>query len=268
LSLCIFYKDGTKIDLYIFVVVFFIQNLLVFLSNLVNTYYDFINQVDKAETSADRTLFDYQITLKDVHTFIYFTLALIVLNLSLLYPTMDPFIFYTKMVPLVLFSIIISYSYTAPPLVFKYKAMGEVSIILGISCLLPLNFLAQNHYISWKSIHFSMIYSLGVELILHANNHRDLEKDKQSGITTLAILMGPTLSYLFYFSIYAIMFLYCYCLSIFYDNVYLNIPLISIPDIFIIYYQTRNKNFYRFDQKSSKMLLEIVLLLSIGVLSG
>ena len=56
-------------------------------------------------------------------------------------------------------------------------------------------FCCQGGGLSWAPVIYSIPLALNSEAILHSNNTRDIETDREAGIVTLAILVGRTGSY-------------------------------------------------------------------------
>jgi 1,4-dihydroxy-2-naphthoate octaprenyltransferase len=85
------------------------------------------------------------------------------------------------------------YFYTAPPVQFKYRALG---VAVGFFFMGPLDVLAAQ-YVQvgaftaaglWASLPMGLLGSL----ILHANELRDADGDASAGIRTLSTLLGPS----------------------------------------------------------------------------
>ena len=98
--------------------------------------------------------------------------------------------------------VLLSVFYTANPIGLKYMALGDVTIFL---CFGPLLMTATSILISGKVNTSLLPYALPIgmltEAILHANNTRDMKNDYKANLVTLAILLGPRGSYLFYLTL-------------------------------------------------------------------
>lgn len=83
--------------------------------------------------------------------------------------------------------------YTATPGSAKYHALGEplVFVMMGIGMVVG-GYLVQTGEITWTAVAISLPVGFVVTAILQANDTRDIVDDRQAGITTLAILTGPT----------------------------------------------------------------------------
>jgi len=82
-------------------------------------------------------------------------------------------------------------SYTAPPLNYKYKALGEFSVFLMWGPLMVCGaYYVQAQAASSAALLVSIPFGMLVALVLLANNIRDIAYDDAKGILTLPILLG------------------------------------------------------------------------------
>jgi 1,4-dihydroxy-2-naphthoate octaprenyltransferase len=82
-------------------------------------------------------------------------------------------------------------TYTAPPLNYKYKALGEFSVFLMWGPLMVTGaYYVQQQNVSADALLISIPFGVLVALVLLANNMRDVAYDRSKGIQTLAILLG------------------------------------------------------------------------------
>lgn len=89
--------------------------------------------------------------------------------------------------------------YTADPVEYKYKALGDVGIFLLFGPLMVLGaFYVQTGYFSWLPVWVSLPIALLVTGILHANNFRDIRNDAVAGIKTFAMILGEKASIALY----------------------------------------------------------------------
>ncbi|KAN0024980.1 hypothetical protein ACTFIV_009389 [Dictyostelium citrinum] len=256
-----------------FLVLYFINNI----SNLVNTYYDFINELDKKETSGDKTLFQedsiIRITLDDIEFFIKVTyLCILISSIALLVYCnlmLDEIIYHV--IPIIMTTSFISHFYTAPPISFKYRALGEISASFNYFSIVPFPIYFQSLQLfkdSFNEIfHYSMILTISCCSIIFSNNIRDLKIDKLSNIITIPIIIGENLSFSIYFIIYFLIYLYLFILSIIYNNIYLNLPTLATITILLnIFKDTRNGDYKNWDLKTAKLSFILCVSLSVGIL--
>lgn len=82
--------------------------------------------------------------------------------------------------------------YTAPPLKYKYKALGEISVFLIWGPLMVEGaYFVQTRTLDFNALLISLPLGILVALVLLANNIRDIRDDDKQGIKTLPILTGP-----------------------------------------------------------------------------
>jgi 1,4-dihydroxy-2-naphthoate octaprenyltransferase len=82
-------------------------------------------------------------------------------------------------------------AYTAPPLKYKYIALGEFFVFLMWGPLMVLgSYFIQRQVFSVNAILISLPFGLLVALVLLANNLRDIFHDESKGILTLPIVIG------------------------------------------------------------------------------
>jgi 1,4-dihydroxy-2-naphthoate octaprenyltransferase len=99
--------------------------------------------------------------------------------------------------------------YTAGPIKYKYRALGEFSVFLMWG---PLMFegayAAQRQALSLKVFYISIPFGILVALVLLANNIRDIEYDSRQGVKTVGILLGSRPSFLVYAGLILAAYLY------------------------------------------------------------
>jgi 1,4-dihydroxy-2-naphthoate octaprenyltransferase len=92
-----------------------------------------------------------------------------------------------------------SLTYTAPPLKYKYSALGEISVFLMWGPLMvAASFFVQRQEFSINAFWISLPFGVLVALVLLANNIRDIDHDRDKGILTLAIVLGQHRGILLY----------------------------------------------------------------------
>jgi 1,4-dihydroxy-2-naphthoate octaprenyltransferase len=159
-------------------------------TNLINDYYDVKSGVDTREVSTAQyrphPLLEGKLSTKSVLKAAY-----------LLYGTatiIGLFLAVTRgwhLLWIGLIGTLASLTYTAPPLKYKYSALGEISVFLMWGPLMVMgSYFVQRQAFSagvfWISLPFGML----VALVLLANNIRDVSQDRSKGILTLPIVIG------------------------------------------------------------------------------
>jgi len=108
-----------------------------------------------------------------------------------------------------------SITYTAPPLSYKYRAMGEFSVFLMWGPLMVEGaYFVQRQAFSPKAFWVSIPFGTLVALVLLANNIRDVRHDRDRGIRTLPILLGQRKGRLLYLCLAAAAYLSVVFMSI------------------------------------------------------
>ena len=82
--------------------------------------------------------------------------------------------------------------YTATPYGLKYHALGEplVFLMMGVGMVLG-GFATQGAGVSARACAASLPVAFLVAAILQANDTRDIAGDRESGVTTLSVILGP-----------------------------------------------------------------------------
>jgi len=84
-----------------------------------------------------------------------------------------------------------SFTYTGPPLNYKYRALGEFSVFLMWGPLMVEGaYYVQRQAFSRAALWVSIPFGVLVALVLLSNNIRDIAHDSRKGIRTLPILIG------------------------------------------------------------------------------
>ena len=167
-------------------------------ANVINDYYDTKYRVDQPDSpttkyrpqpilagllTPEQLLFEAVVLFAftiSIGLFLAFTRSLLVLWIGLIG-------FFT------------SVYYTAGPVKFKYRAIGEVAVFLMWGPLMCEGaYAVQRQTLSWQVLLISLPIGIWVALVLLANNMRDIEYDTRTKIKTLSIILGPRGSYFLY----------------------------------------------------------------------
>ncbi len=156
-------------------------------TNLISDYFDYTKGVDREETfGGSRILVEKQMAPKHVLIggFIAFGLAFLI----------GIYLFLERGWPIIAFGltgIAGGYFYTANPIGYKYKALGEFLVFALMGPLMVWG----GHFVQVGRLEFlpvivSIPVGFLVAAILYANNLRDIEDDTASGFQTQASLVG------------------------------------------------------------------------------
>ena len=191
-------------------------------ANLLNTYYDYINGVDK-EDSDDIGIVKNLISKEDalkIAMLLIFVSAFIGLILVFKY-SLYSFLY------IAVLGFFLTIFYTANPVSFKYKALGELVIFL---CFGPLIVSGSVMIMAKKFIIESLFLSIPsgflIVNILLANNIRDDKTDTERGIKTIVDIIGVEKSKKLYLAF--LLFSYIVCFAIFGFTLSLFITMLSV----------------------------------------
>ena len=99
--------------------------------------------------------------------------------------------------------------YTAGPVKFKYRALGEVAVfVVWGPLMIEGAYAVQRHALSPKAFIISVPFGIIVSLVLFANNMRDREHDSRQSITTISTLLGERRSLLLFAGLIVLAYAY------------------------------------------------------------
>ncbi|XP_048374431.1 ubiA prenyltransferase domain-containing protein 1 [Sphaerodactylus townsendi] len=230
--------------------------------NLVNTYYDFSKGIDHKK-SDDRTLVDQILEPQDVVRFGVLLYTLGCISAACLYclSTLK-----LEHLALIYFGgLSSSFLYTGG-IGFKYVALGDVVILITFGPLAVMfAYAIQVGYLSISPLLYAVPLALSTMAILHSNNTRDMESDQQAGIVTLAILIGPTLSYILYNTLLFLPYL-IFCVLATRYTISMALPLLTMPMAFSLERQFRSQSFFKIPQRTAKLNLLLGLFYVFSIL--
>ncbi|KAK2184838.1 hypothetical protein NP493_250g00008 [Ridgeia piscesae] len=195
LGSCLAFKTVGSFSVIVFIVTCMTALAVHAAGNVVNTYFDYVRGVD-TKKSDDRTLVDGCMEPSAVASLggiLYLIGCAGLLVLVFISPAS------LEHLALVYFGgLSSSFLYTGG-LGLKYIALGDIVIFLTFGPLTVLfAYLSQAGSLSWIPLVYAIPLAFNTEAILHSNNTRDMESDKQAGIITLAIIIGRTASYVLF----------------------------------------------------------------------
>lgn len=199
-------------------------------TNLINDYYDVQSGVDTPEVATAQyrphPLVEGKLEAGQVRTAAYILYGLSILIGIYLAATRGWALMWIGLI-----GAFASLTYTAPPLKYKYSALGELSVFLMWGPLMVAGaFFVQRQEFNANTFWISLPFGALVALVLLANNIRDIEHDSDKGILTLAIVLGPQKGILLYTTLVVIAYLGIILMSIF-GPLYLwsLLVLVSLP---------------------------------------
>jgi 1,4-dihydroxy-2-naphthoate polyprenyltransferase len=102
--------------------------------------------------------------------------------------------------------------YTAGPVKFKYRALGEFAVFMMWGPLMIEGaYAVQRNALSIKALYISIPFGVLVALVLFANNMRDIAYDSRHDVKTMSMMLGSRNSYILFAGL--IMLAYAYVLG-------------------------------------------------------
>ncbi|XP_049515889.1 ubiA prenyltransferase domain-containing protein 1 homolog isoform X6 [Dermacentor silvarum] len=217
--------------------------------NVVNTYFDYMRGVDSRTSSDDRTLVDRRLTPGEVVHLGALLYTIGCVGFILLAGCSEARM---EHLALVYFGgLSSSFLYTGG-LGLKYIALGDLLVLVtfGPVCVL-YSFVAQAGQMDPAPLWYAMPLAMNTEAILHANNARDRQQDARAGAVTLALLLGPTGSHVFYALLLFVPYLLFALLAA--RSRWLLLPLITLPSAFNLERQFRDGRLARLPQHTARL---------------
>ena len=156
-------------------------------TNMINDYYDYVNGVDTPETLGPSQVIQRGLLSADemywggIVTFAIGSVCGLILVALCGWPILA----------LGLVSVLAGYFYTAKPLSLAYIALGETTVFIFMGPIIVVGaYFVQREMFTLSSFLISLPVGCLVAAILHANNIRDLQSDKERGKHTLATVIG------------------------------------------------------------------------------
>jgi len=177
--------------------------------NVLSDYFDYIRGADTWKVlGSSRVLVDGLMKPRQ-HLALGITLLLLALAFGLYFVFAVDY----KILYFIIPGLILGVFYTAPPLGFKYRALGDIAVFLAFGPIMTLGvYYIQTREISLLPILLSVPIGLLTTAILHGNNFRDITEDISAGYKTLAGILGPKGSSYYY----AFLVLFAYLLTIYF----------------------------------------------------
>ena len=262
-----------KLNYFFFLKNYLVGYLIIFLIELAtvltNEYYDF--EADKLNknvgrfTGGSRMLVENKITFGEVKlSFIFVIMLFLVLSLYLSKITF----FSNQVILLLILGFILGISYTAPPLKFSYRGLGEIDVALihGFYVIIC-------GYVFQKSfLDISIIWAISIPIFFSSlagvslGGIPDLESDKLVSKKSIAVIIGSknTLILSLVCSLIAGIFgiyLYYYFTSWHFNYLYLLLPIYSLFLSCIILSKIK---YEKQDAGISKIILSTMILIALS----
>jgi len=99
--------------------------------------------------------------------------------------------------------------YTAGPVKFKYRALGEFAVFMMWGPLMIEGaYAVQRGALSVKALYISIPFGVLVALVLFANNMRDIAYDARQNVKTISIMLGSRKSFALFMGLIVLAYAY------------------------------------------------------------
>jgi len=175
------------------------------LTNVSNEYFDYINGVDTARSAGvEHLLLAGSVSVSGAKKMIVLFAVLCLAASLAIYLIRGPWLFALGMA-----GSAGGFFYTAPPLAYKYRGLGELAAFLLMGPMLVAGaYAALTGRFSLHALALSLPVGMLIAAVLNSNNIRDIDEDRDSGIRTSAVILGYRRSSFLYTALMAGPFLW------------------------------------------------------------
>ncbi|MGH2532532.1 MAG: 1,4-dihydroxy-2-naphthoate octaprenyltransferase [Thermomicrobiales bacterium] len=173
-------------------------------ANLANDYFDHIRGIDTAESlGPSKVIQQGLLSPAEVRRGMIVAFA-VATGLGLIVVAAAGW----PILALALVSLAAAYFYTGGPKPLAYVALGELTVFVFMGpVMIGGAYYVLTDRVNWGAILVSLPIGCLVALILHANNVRDIDLDRQAGKVTLATLLGRRLANIEYVALVVVAYL-------------------------------------------------------------
>jgi 1,4-dihydroxy-2-naphthoate octaprenyltransferase len=165
-------------------------------TNIINDIFDFDKGIDKEDKElgiphgGSMVISLGYVSMKKMKSAAVYSLLIAFLIGVYLFTQAGAWILYLS-----IFGLLSAIFYTAKPLALKYKALGDIQVIISFGLGMTLgSYIVQTGTFSYMPLLFAIPLGLLIDAILHSNNIRDINFDGKFGVKTLPILVGEKIS--------------------------------------------------------------------------
>jgi 1,4-dihydroxy-2-naphthoate octaprenyltransferase len=167
-------------------------------ANVINDYYDTLYQVDQPDSPTAKyrpqPILSGLLTPQQL-----FREAVILFSLTFVIGVTTALLRSYHVLWIGVIGLLTSIYYTAGPVKFKYRALGEVAVFMMWGPLMVEGaYAVQRQMLSMKALYISIPFGILVALVLFANNMRDIDYDSRHNVKTLGIILGIRKSYILF----------------------------------------------------------------------
>ena len=167
-------------------------------TNVINEVFDVRNEVDTVDSPrASKVLVQGRLTASEAYRAALLLLGIAVAIGGYLIALRGP-----AMLAIGLAGLVGGYGYTAPPLQYKYRALGVPLVFVLMGPLMAFGaYYAISGDVTTDAWLIAIPAGFMVAAILHANDVRDVEDDRRAGFRTLSTMLGQQRGAIFYISL-------------------------------------------------------------------
>jgi len=167
-------------------------------ANVINDYYDTLYKIDQPDSPTAKyrpqPILSGMLTPRQL-----LWEAVILFALTFTIGVTTAFIRSYHVLWIGIIGLLTSIYYTAGPVKFKYRALGEFAVFMMWGPLMVEGaYAVQRQALSVKALYISIPFGILVALVLFANNMRDIDYDSRHNVKTLSIVLGSHKSYILF----------------------------------------------------------------------
>ena len=235
---------------------------LIAATNLFDDYFDYRKGIDKAD-SPNTTYRHHPIFYYGVSTGYLLRWAVILSAVYLALSLIISILYGWALLFIALFGLLLGYGYTGWPIGYKYLGLGEFGVFISTIAASEFLSVAAIGHFYMSSIPYFTPFAVIIVVILFIGNYRDIESDRKSGLTTLAIRIGKRNSEIFTMALF--IFFYASVIILFLSKVYpwySLVELLTAPLAFFLSLRLFIEEGSRLERFAGPYLFGILLLLS------
>ena len=169
-------------------------------------------------------------------------------------------------------SVLAGYFYTASPIKYGRRGLGELGVFLFMGPVMVMGaYYVQLEELTWPSFYASVPVGILVANILHANNLRDIENDRSRGKVTLSTLLGrPAADYGLRALVLASYAVVVVCVALGELSIGALIVLLSLPAAYMtlrVLKETESRALNLLVRNSARLHMQFGALLALGLLA-
>lgn len=178
---------------------------LIAATNMFDDYFDYRRGIDKAD-SPNTTYRHHPIFYYGVSTSYLLQWALIFATIYLGLSLIISILYGWALIFIALVGLLLGYGYTGWPIGYKYLGLGELGVFIStIAASEFLSVAAIGRFYTSSILYFAP-FAVIIVVLLFIGNYRDIESDRKSGLTTLAVRIGKRNSEIFIMALFFIFY--------------------------------------------------------------